>query len=50
MNVLVGAFVTRGLCADVLRLVMLEHVLVTSELVVEELRRVLRVRIKLPRP
>jgi putative PIN family toxin of toxin-antitoxin system len=47
-NVLVSAFATRGLCADVLRRVLLEHDLVTSELVIEELRRVLRVRIKLP--
>lgn len=45
---LVSAFATRGLCADVLRLVLLEHVLVTSKLVVKELRRVLRFRMKLP--
>jgi putative PIN family toxin of toxin-antitoxin system len=47
-NVLVSAFATRGLCTDVLRQVLLEHDLVTSELVIEELRRALRLRIKLP--
>ena len=30
-NVLVSAFLTRGLCADLLRLVLTEHTLVTSE-------------------
>lgn len=47
-NVLVSAFATRGLCADVLRVVLAEHTLVTSNLVLRELRRVLRTRIKLP--
>lgn len=40
-NVLVAAFATRGLCADVVRVVMAEHELVTSEVVLDELRRVL---------
>jgi putative PIN family toxin of toxin-antitoxin system len=48
-NVLVSAFATRGLCADVLRLVLAEHTLVTSDVVVRELERVLRSRIRLPR-
>ncbi len=47
-NVLVSAFATRGVCADVLRVVLAEHTLVTSNLVLRELRRVLRTRIKLP--
>lgn len=47
-NVLVSAFATRGLCADVMRLVLTEHVLVTGEVVLKELRRVLGVRLKLP--
>ena len=47
-NVLVSAFATRGLCADVVRNVLAEHTLVTGEVVLRELRRVLRVRIKLP--
>lgn len=47
-NVLVSAFATRGLCADVFRHVLAEHTLVTSEVVLQELRRALRMRIKLP--
>jgi putative PIN family toxin of toxin-antitoxin system len=47
-NVLVSAFATRGLCADVFRHVLAEHTLVTGEVVLRELRRVLRVRLKLP--
>jgi putative PIN family toxin of toxin-antitoxin system len=41
-NVLASALGTRGLCADVLRLILEEHELVTGEVVIEELRRVLR--------
>jgi len=40
-NVLVGAFVTRGLCADLLELVLTEHDLIVGETVLVELRRVL---------
>lgn len=40
-NVLVSAFATRGLSADVMRVVLAEHELVTSEVVIDELRRVL---------
>jgi putative PIN family toxin of toxin-antitoxin system len=47
-NVLVSAFATRGLCADVMRLVLAEHVLVTSEVVLRELRKTLRVKLRLP--
>ena len=47
-NVLVAAFATRGLCADVLRIVLTEHDLVTGEVVLEELRDVLPKRLKLP--
>lgn len=47
-NVLVSAFATRGLCADVLRLVLTEHTLVTGEVVLRELARALRARIGLP--
>jgi uncharacterized protein len=49
-NVLVGAFATRGLCADVLRHILAEHDLITGEVVIIELRRVLRDRIKVPAP
>lgn len=47
-NVLVSAFATRGLSADVLRLVLAEHELVTGEIVLNELRRVLTEKIRLP--
>jgi putative PIN family toxin of toxin-antitoxin system len=40
-NVLVSAFLARGLCADLLRLVLSEHTLVSSEVVLAELRDVL---------
>lgn len=48
-NVLVSAFATRGLCADLLRHVLAEHDVILAEVVLEELVRVLRERIKLPR-
>jgi uncharacterized protein len=47
-NVLASALGTRGLCADVLRLVLAEHELVTGEIVIEELRGVLRKKFGLP--
>lgn len=47
-NVLVSAFATRGVCADVLRVVLAEHTLVVGEVVLEELGRALRRRIGLP--
>ena len=47
-NVLVAAFATRGLCADVMRVVLAEHQLITGEMVLTELRTALVRRIKLP--
>ena len=47
-NVLVSAFATRGVCAEVLRIVLAKDTLVTGEVVLQELRRVLRKRIGLP--
>ena len=47
-NVLVAAFATRGLCADVTRVVLAEHQLITGEVVLAELRKALGRRIKLP--
>lgn len=47
-NVLVSAFTTRGLCADVLRVVLRDHTLVTGEFNLRELRRVLRTRMDAP--
>lgn len=40
-NVLASALATRGLCADVLQLIIEDYELVTGEIVVEELRGVL---------
>jgi uncharacterized protein len=47
-NVLVAAFATRGLCADVLRTVLAEHELVIGEVILAELRRTLAEKFKLP--
>jgi uncharacterized protein len=47
-NVLVAAFATRGLCADVVRLVLAAHELVVSETVLTELTRALGEKIALP--
>jgi uncharacterized protein len=41
-NVLASAFGSRGLCADVLRIIVAEHELVSGEVVIEELRGVLK--------
>jgi putative PIN family toxin of toxin-antitoxin system len=47
-SVLVAAFATRGLCADVLRTVLAEHELAVGETVLAELGRVLREKIAAP--
>lgn len=47
-NVLVSAYATRGLCADVLRLVLTKHELSTAEVVLGELDRILRGKMRLP--
>lgn len=47
-NVLVAAFATRGLCADVFRTVLAEHDLVIGDVILEELRRVLTGKFKVP--
>jgi uncharacterized protein len=49
-NVLVAAFATRGLCADVLRTVLAEHELFLSTTVLEELTRALLDKIRVPEP
>jgi putative PIN family toxin of toxin-antitoxin system len=48
-NVLASAFGTRGLCADVLRVVLSDHELVVPEVVLDELRRVLQKQFRVPR-
>ena len=47
-NVLASAFATRGLCFDVLGEVGTSHVLLTSDLVLEELARALRDKFEFP--
>lgn len=47
-HVLVSGFSTRGLSADVVRLLMAEHELLTGEVVLEEARRVLTEKFGVP--
>jgi uncharacterized protein len=47
-NVLISGFTTRGLCADVIRLVLAEHELITGEVILGEMERVLSKKIGLP--
>jgi putative PIN family toxin of toxin-antitoxin system len=47
-NVLVSAFVSRGLCTEVFELVLLDHDLIVGPNVLRELEKALRVKIKLP--
>jgi putative PIN family toxin of toxin-antitoxin system len=47
-NVLVAAFASRGLCFDLFRHVIEGHDLVIGEVIIEELRRVLTTKLRLP--
>lgn len=47
-NVLVSAYAARGICADLVRFILAEHELLTGEVNLEELRRVLRDRFGVP--
>ncbi|MDZ7693801.1 MAG: putative toxin-antitoxin system toxin component, PIN family [Balneolaceae bacterium] len=47
-NVLVSAFTARGLCADLLELILADHKLMTGEFVLQELQRVLLKKLKVP--
>lgn len=47
-NVLVAAFATRGLCSDILRTVLTEHELVLGEVILEEFRRAMIRKLRLP--
>ena len=47
-NVLVSAFASRGLCAEVLELVLLDHDLILGRNVLRELEKALREKVKLP--
>lgn len=48
-NVLVSAFASRGICADLFELVLLEHDLIVGSNVLRELEKALREKIRLPR-
>jgi len=47
-NVLVSAFTARGLCADLLEVILADHQLMTGEFVLQELERVLITKLKVP--
>jgi len=47
-NVLVSGFATRGLSADVVRLLLAEHELLTGEVILKETRRVLTEKFGVP--
>ena len=48
-NVLVSAFTTRGICADIVTVALAEHELVVGETVLAELARVLDQKMRMPR-
>lgn len=48
-NVLVAAFATRGLCADVFRLAAVKHQLLVGEPVLDEVGRILTSKLRMPR-
>jgi putative PIN family toxin of toxin-antitoxin system len=47
-NVLISAFATRGLSADVLNLILADHQLILGEAVLGEFARILRTKLKVP--
>lgn len=47
-NVLVSAFTARGLCADLLEIILADHHLITGEIVLNELERVLIKKLNVP--
>lgn len=47
-NVLLSAFTARGLCADLLEVILADHQLMTGEFVLQELHRVLVQKLKVP--
>lgn len=47
-NVLVSAFTARGLCADLLEVILSDHQLMTGEVVLDELKRVLTTKLNVP--
>lgn len=47
-NVLVSAFTARGLCADLLEIILADHTLMTGEFVLKELNSVLTEKLNVP--
>lgn len=47
-NVLVSAFISRGLCADLLEIILADHILMTGEFVLNELKRVFTQKLNVP--
>lgn len=47
-NVLVSAFTARGLCTDLLEVILADHTLMTGEFVLTELNRVLITKLNVP--
>jgi len=47
-NVLVSAFTARGLCADLLEVILADHELMTGKFVLNELDRVLKEKLNVP--
>ena len=47
-NVLVSAFTARGLCADLLEIILADHQLLTGEFILQELQRILTKKLKVP--
>ena len=48
-NVLVSAFTARGLCADLLEVILADHQLMTGEFVLKELEGVLATKLNVPK-
>jgi len=48
-NVLVSAFTARGLCADLLEVILTDHQLMTGEFVLKEFERVLITKLNVPK-
>lgn len=48
-NVLVSAFTARGLCADLIEIILADHQLITGEIVLTELERVLTKKLNVPK-
>ena len=47
-NVLISAFISRGLCADLLRILIAEHTLILGDIVLSEMKKVLSEKFSMP--